>query len=48
VKAILTTGYSQESLADKIEQDQIQGFLQKPFRMKDFSEIVASTIARDE
>lgn len=42
VKAILASGFSKESIADKINEEHIMGFLQKPFRLHELSELVAA------
>lgn len=44
VKAIMVTGYSRESLSGVLKDDYVQGFLQKPFRMQELSELIATTM----
>jgi len=42
LKVILTSGFSRDSIADKINEAHIMGFLQKPFRLQELSELVAA------
>jgi PAS domain S-box-containing protein len=42
VKAVLTSGFSRDSIADKVNEEHIIGFLQKPFRLQDLSDLLAS------
>jgi len=46
VRAILSTGYSLEGAVQEIMNEGVLGFIQKPFRMDQLSQIVAATIAR--
>ena len=40
----MVTGYSRESLSGVLKDDYVQGFLQKPFRMQELSELIATTM----
>lgn len=44
VNVIITTGYSQDRLAEDMQREKIDGFLQKPFRMDDLSALVESVM----
>ena len=44
IKVILATGYSQDSMAEKISNESIQGFLQKPFNLNQLSEMVTRAL----
>ncbi len=46
VRAILSTGYSLEGSVQEIMNEGVVGFIQKPFRMEQLSQIVAANIAR--
>lgn len=41
LKAVLCTGFSREDIAGKIQESHILGFIQKPYRMLELSEVVA-------
>jgi PAS domain S-box-containing protein len=42
LKAILATGFSKEDIAEEINEDYVLGFIQKPFRLQELSEIVSA------
>jgi CheY-like chemotaxis protein len=42
IKAVLSSGFSRDSIADKINEEHIMGFLQKPFRLQELSDLLAS------
>ena len=44
VKAILATGYSRDGAVQEILDEGMLGFTQKPYRMRDLSELVASVL----
>lgn len=44
VLIILATGYSQESIQEKLTHPNVCGFLQKPFKMQEFSRLLASCL----
>jgi len=46
VRAILSTGYSLEGAVQELMKDGVLGFIQKPFRMDQLSQVVAAAIAR--
>ncbi len=46
LKAILSTGFSREDIAEKINQSHILGFIQKPYRLQELSEVVAGVKRR--
>ena len=45
VKVIISTGYSHDTIANRMSGQQSYGFLQKPYRLQELSEIVATTLA---
>lgn len=45
VKAILSTGYSRDGAAQEILDEGMLGFAQKPYRMRQLSEVVASAMS---
>ena len=44
IKAILSSGYSRDGAAQEILDEGMLGFAQKPYRMNQLSEIVASVL----
>lgn len=42
IKAVLASGFSRDSIADKINEEHIVGFLQKPFRLQELSDLLAT------
>jgi PAS domain S-box-containing protein len=42
LKAILATGFSKEDIAEEINEDYVLGFIQKPFRLQELSEIISA------
>jgi PAS domain S-box-containing protein len=48
LKAILCTGFSREDIAEKIKESHILGFIQKPYRFQELSEVVARVITFHE
>ncbi|MES2603790.1 MAG: ATP-binding protein, partial [Pseudomonadota bacterium] len=45
LKAIISTGYSHDTIANRMSDHHSYGFLQKPYRLQELSEIVANTIS---
>ena len=41
IKAILCTGFSREDIAGKINECHVLGFIQKPYRLQELSEVIA-------
>ncbi len=46
LKAILSTGFSREDITGEINQSHILGFIQKPYRMQELSEVIAGVKQR--
>jgi len=46
VRAILATGYSLEGAVQEVMNEGVLGFIQKPFRMEQLSQVVTAAIAR--
>ncbi len=44
VPVILTSGYSEQSSKDRVNQQEIAGFLQKPYKLEDFERMIHSVI----
>lgn len=44
LKAILCTGYSREDIAEQVKERHILGFIQKPYRLQELSEVVAGVM----
>ncbi|MES2606546.1 MAG: ATP-binding protein [Pseudomonadota bacterium] len=48
LKSILSTGFSREDIAGKINESHILGFIQKPYRVQELSEVIAGVKRRDQ
>ena len=46
VSGILTSGFNEYDILERLEQTNIDGFLHKPFRMQDFAQLVKSVLGR--
>lgn len=44
IKVIITSGYSMDEVAQDIINAGAHGFIQKPFRMKEFSELIVDVL----
>lgn len=42
---LMSTGYSRKDVAEKLEENELVGFIQKPYQMQQLSEVVADMLA---